>query len=262
MKIAVNGIDVNYTLEGPDQGPVVTMSHSLATNLGMWEPQAAALRDRYRVLRYDTRGHGQTDAPGGAYTLDQLADDVRGLLDALGIGRTHYVGLSMGGMIGQNLALRHGDVVDRLMLCDTASAMPAGAADLWNERIAAVEAGGMEAVVAGTIERWFTPAFIAANDDRVEPVREMIRTTPVAGYAGCSHALKTLDLTAKLGGITALTLAIVGEDDPGTPVAAHEVIRDNIPGAKLVVLPSAMHLSNIEQAEKFNAALMGFLDGS
>jgi 3-oxoadipate enol-lactonase len=260
MKIAVNGIEVNYTIDGPDQGQVVTLSHSLATNLAMWEPQAAALRGRYRVLRYDTRGHGRTDAPGGAYDLDQLADDVRALLDALGIARTHYVGLSMGGMIGQTLALRHADVLERLVLCDTASAMPAGAADLWNERIAAVEAGGMEVMVAPTIERWFTPAFIAAHDDRVEPVREMIRTTPVAGYAGCSHALKALDLTAKLGGITAPTLVMVGEDDPGTPVAAHEVIRDNIPGAKLVVLPSAMHLSNIEQAKKLNAALLGFLE--
>lgn len=259
MKIAVNGIDVNYTFEGPGTGPVVTLSHSLAASLAMWDPQMAALRGNYRILRYDTRGHGESSAPGGAYTLEQLADDAHGLLGALGIERSHFVGLSMGGMIGQTLALKYPEVVDRLVLCDTSSAMPPGAADLWNERIATVEAGGMEAMVAPTIERWFTPAFISAHDDKIEPVRQMIRATPVAGFAGCCHALKALDLTDKLGGIAAPTLAIVGEDDIGTPVAAHEVIRDNIPGAKLVVLPSAMHLSNIEQADRFNEALLGFL---
>ncbi|NQV19988.1 MAG: 3-oxoadipate enol-lactonase [Rhodospirillales bacterium] len=258
MKIKANGIDVNYTIEGPEDGPVVTLSHSLAANLGMWEPQAAALRGHYRVLRYDTRGHGQTSAPPGDYALEQLADDVRTLLDALGIARTHYVGLSMGGMIGQTLALRYPDLLDRLVLCDTSSAMPPGSADLWNERIATVERDGMEALVTPTIERWFTPGFIADHDDQVEPVRQMIRATPVAGYAGCGRAIMNLNLTDRLGGITAPTLAIVGEDDIGTPVSAHEVIRDNIPGAMLVVLPSAMHLSNIEQAEKFNAALLGF----
>lgn len=259
MRITVNGINVNYTIEGPEDGPVVTLSHSLSANLSMWDLQAAALRSHYRVIRYDTRGHGQTDAPEGTYTLDQLADDVQALLDALGITRSHYVGLSMGGMIGQTLALRHPDLLDRLVLCDTSSAMPPGSEDLWNERIATVERDGMDAMVDATIERWFTPGFIADHDDQVEPVRQMIRATPVPGYAGCGHAIKTLNLTDKLGRITAPTLAIVGEDDPGTPVSAHEVIRDNIPGAMLVVLPSAMHLSNIEQAEKFNAALLGFL---
>lgn len=262
MKITVNGIQVNYTIEGPENAPVVMFSHSLAANLTMWDPQAVALRGHYRVLRYDTRGHGQTEAPVGAYTLEQLADDVRGLLDALGIKRTHYVGLSMGGMIGQTLALRHPEVVDRLVLCDTSSAMPAGSEELWTDRIGVVERDGMEAMITPTIERWFTSGFIAGNGDQVDPVRRMIGTTPVAGYAGCSRAIMTLDLTGKLGGITAPTLAIVGEDDIGTPVAAHEVICDNIPGARLVVLPSAMHLSNIEQAEKFNAALLDFLDES
>ena len=260
MRIAANGIDVNYTLEGPDDAPVITFSHSLATNLSMWEPQAAVLRDRCRVLRYDTRGHGASAAPDEAYTLDQLADDVRELLRALNITRTHFVGLSMGGMIGQTLALRHPVVVDGLVLCDTASAMPPDASTMWNERIAAAREGGMEAMVGPTIERWFTPGYIVARDEVVEPVRDMIRTTPVAGFAGCGQAIMNLNLTDKLPAISSRTLVMVGEEDPGTPVAVHEVIRDQIPGAKLVILPSAMHLSNIEQTEKFNRALIEFLD--
>jgi len=261
MKVTANGIEINYSLEGPEGAPVVTFSHSLAADVSMWAPQAAALRDHYRVLRYDTRGHGGTDAPDDAYTFDQLADDVRELLRALNIERTHFVGLSMGGMIGQTLALRHPDVIDGLVLCDTSSAMPPDAPTMWGERIAAAREGGMAALADGTIERWFTPDFIANHADVIAPVRAQILATPVGGFAGCGNAIMHLNLTDKLPGITAPTLVMVGEEDSGTPVAVHEVIRDQIPGAKLVVLPSAMHLSNIEQAEKFNATLTEFLEG-
>ncbi len=261
MKVAANGIEVNFTLEGPEDAPVVTFSHSLATDLSMWAPQGEALRDHFRLLFYDTRGHGASDAPDAAYSFDQLTDDVRELLRALNIERTHFVGLSMGGMIGQTLALRHPEVVDGLVLSSTASAMPPAAPDMWKERIATVRERGMEAMVGPTIERWFTPGFIAKHDNVVEPVRDMIRATPVAGFAGCGQAIMNLNLTDKLPGITAPTLVMVGEEDPGTPVAAHELIRDQVPGAKLIVLPSAMHLSNIEQADKFNAALLDFLNG-
>jgi 3-oxoadipate enol-lactonase len=261
MRVTANGIDVNYTLEGPDGAPVVTFSHSLAADLTMWDPQAAAFQSRYRVLRYDTRGHGGTDAPNEAYTFDQLADDARALLEALGIERTHFVGLSMGGMIGQTLALRHPGVVNGLVLCDTSSAMPPDAPAMWGERIAAAREGGMAALADGTLERWFTPKFLADHPDVIAPVRAQILATPVDGFSGCGNAIMHLNLTDQLPAITAPTLVMVGEEDPGTPVAVHEVIRDQIPGAKLVVLPSAMHLSNIEQAEKFNGALGEFLDG-
>jgi 3-oxoadipate enol-lactonase len=259
MKIMVNGIAVNYTLEGPANAPVVTMSHSLATDLGMWDPTVPALTGRFRVLRYETRGHGKTDAPNGAYTLDQLADDALALLRALGIARTHWVGLSMGGMIGQTLALKVPEVFASLSLCDTSSRIPPEAGPQWQDRIKTAETRGMEPLVEPTLARWFTEPFRRSRKDVVDRVATMIRTTPVAGYVGCCHAIPTLDLTDRIGAIKIPAIAIVGEDDPGTPVAAHRVIHEKIAGSRLTIIPSAAHLSNMEQPEAFNAALAGFL---
>jgi len=259
MKISANGIQVNYTLEGPADGPVVTLSHSLATDLSMWDPQAKALARRYRGLRYDTRGHGGTDAPAGAYTLSQLADDARALLKALGIARTHWIGLSMGGMIGQTLALSSPEILQSLGLCDTSSRIPADMKHVWDERITTVEAKGMEPMVETTIGRWFTPKFIEARKDVIEPVRAMIRRTPPKGYVGCCHAIKALDLTDRLKAITLPTLIVVGKQDMGTPLAASESINQQIKGSELVVLDPASHLSNLEQPEAFTRALEEFL---
>jgi len=259
MKISANGIQVNYTLEGPADGPMVTLSHSLATDLSMWNPQAAALATRYRVLRYETRGHGATEAPAGAYSLSQLADDARALLAALGIARTHWVGLSMGGMIGQTLALSSPALLQSLSLCDTSSRIPPDMRHLWDERIATVEAQGMEPMVEPTLARWFTPKFIETRKDVADLVREMIRRTPARGYVGCCHAIKTLDLTDRLKAITLPTLIIVGAQDLGTPLAASQAINAQIKGSELVVLDPASHLSNLEQPQAFTQALEGFL---
>ena len=259
MKITANGISINYTLEGPANAPVVTMSHSLATDLTMWDPTVAVLKDRYRVLRYETRGHGRTEAPKGAYTLDQLATDALALLKALDISKTHWVGLSMGGMIGQTLALKAPEVFASLALCDTSSRIPAEAKPQWQDRIKTAEANGMEPLVEPTLARWFTEPFRKSRKDVVDRVADMIRKTPVAGYVGCCHAISTLDLTDRIGAIKVPTIAIVGEDDPGTPVAAHKVIHEKIAGSKLEILKSAAHLSNMEQPEAFNRALTGFL---
>lgn len=259
MKAQANGISINYTLDGPAGAPVVTMSNSLATNLGMWEPTLPALTREFRVLRYDTRGHGATDAPRGAYTLDQLADDALALLRALGIQRTHWVGLSLGGMIGQTLALKAPEALISLSLCDTSSRLPADAKPMWDERIRTAEAKGMEALVDSTLTRWFTAPFREKKKDVVDRVATMIRTTPVAGYVGCCQAISALNLTDRLSAIKLPTVVIVGEDDPGTPVAASRVIADNIKGARLEIIPSAAHLSNLEQPEAFNRALSGFL---
>ena len=259
MKITANGISMNYTLDGPANAPVVTLSHSLATTLAMWQPQLKALTARWRVLSYDTRGHGGTDAPKAAYTLDQLADDAHALLSALGIQRTHWVGLSMGGMIGQTLALKAPELFASLSLCDTSSRIPPEAKPLWDERVHTAETKGMEPLVEGTLNRWFTAPYKAKGGLVIDTVKTMIRSTPPAGYIGCCQAISGLNLTDQIGAIKAPTLIIVGEDDQGTPVAASKVMNEKIAGSQLVILKSAAHLSNMEQPDAFTNALVGFL---
>jgi 3-oxoadipate enol-lactonase len=259
MKITANGISINHRLEGPANASVVMLSHSLATNLSMWDPQVPALTSRYRVLRYDTRGHGGTDAPEGPYSLEQLAEDARALLQALGVSRTHFIGLSMGGMIGQVLALERPQLLHSLVLCDTSSRVPAEAKPTWDERIRVTRAQGMEPHVEPTIGRWFTAPFRERRPDVVSPVRAMIRGTSPRGYIGCCQAIAALDLTDRLHAIGVPTLIIVGEDDPGTPVAASRTIHERIKGSELVILKSASHLSNMEQSEAFNRAVTAFL---
>jgi 3-oxoadipate enol-lactonase len=259
MNITVNGLRVNYILEGPASGPVITMSNSLASNLSMWDPQMPVLTSRYRVLRYDTRGHGGTEATAGPYALDDLAEDVRSLLQALGITRTHFIGLSMGGMIGQILALKYPQTLQSLVLCDTMSRVLAEAKPMWDDRIHTAETQGMEPLVEPTLARWFTAPFRQQGSPVLDQVRAMIRTTPPRGYAGCCHAIAALNLTDHLKTISLPTLIIVGADDPATPVAASRVIHEQIKGSELVILKSAAHLSNLEQPEAFNQALTAFL---
>jgi 3-oxoadipate enol-lactonase len=260
MKITANGIEMHYTIDGPSTAPVVTLSHSLATDLSMWDPQMDTLTPQFRVLRYDTRGHGGSEAPDGPYTLEQLAADARALLQGLGIERTHFVGLSMGGMIGQVLALGHSEMLQSLTLCDTSSRVPPEMRPLWDERIETARAKGMEPHVGPTIERWFTAPFVEARPEVVDPVRAMIRGTNPAGFIGCCRAIQNLDLTERLSAVSVPTLIVVGEDDQGTPVAASQAIQERIPGSELVVLEAAAHLSNMEQPEAFNRAVKAFLE--
>jgi 3-oxoadipate enol-lactonase len=259
VRVSANGIGVHYTLNGPASAALVVLSHSLATNLSMWDPQAEALAADRRVLRYDTRGHGGTDVVAGPYTLGALAEDAFALLEALGVPRVHFVGLSMGGMIGQLLALQHPEKLRSLVLCDTTSRIPPEARATWDERIRTAETQGMEPHVEPTIGRWFTAPFLARRPSVVDAVRGMIRATDARGYASCCHAIKALDLTDRLSAIRVPTLVVVGQDDVGTPVAASRAIHERIPGSKLVVIPSASHLSNLEQPEAFNEALLSFL---
>jgi 3-oxoadipate enol-lactonase len=257
MHITANGITVNYELAG--SGPFVTLSHSLATNLHMWNEQMAALTKHFTVLRYDTRGHGGTEAPVGAYTLEQLADDAHALLRALGIDTTHWVGLSMGGMIGQTFALKYPGVFASLVLADTTSRYPAVAQPAWLDRIKAVEEHGVGVVAEATLGRWFTEPFRQSHPLVMDRIGGYIRATPVAGFVGCCHALPTIDLTHRLGDIRCPTLTIVGEQDSGTPVEMSREIHGAMPGSELVIIPSAAHLSNVEQPQAFNDALLGFL---
>ena len=259
MRIKANGIWVNYELSGKKGAPVVVLSHSLSCNLLMWNPQMDALNPYFQVLRYDTRGHGSTEAPSGSYTLELLAKDVTGLLDALDMDRVGFVGLSMGGMIGQCLALNHPHRLKSLVLCDTVSIVPAEAQPVWQERLDKAVQKGMECISEETLERWFTPGFLRRNPPMVNLIREQILATPVPGYVGCAEAIRRLNYLDRISGIKIPTLIMVGEEDPGTPVSASESMRDRIPGSKLVVLSSARHLSNVEQPKAFNAALLKFL---
>jgi 3-oxoadipate enol-lactonase len=253
-----NGITIHYELSGPSQAPVVLLSNSLGTRLEMWEPQLQALGQRYRVLRYDSRGHGRSSAPTGPYSIELLAGDALGLLDALDIKRAHFCGLSMGGMVGQTLGARHPDRLRSLTLASTACHMPAK--DLWDQRIEAVRQGGMAAVADGVVERWFTAPFRAEPTIVVERVRQMVLETPPEGYAACCAAIRDMDLRAAIGGIRLPTLIIVGKDDPATPPERAEEIHARIQGSHLEVIPDAAHLVNIEQDVAFDATLIGFLD--
>jgi 3-oxoadipate enol-lactonase len=260
MKIAVNGIHINYRIDGPEGAPWVTMSNSLATTHLMWDPQMAAFTKQYRVLRYDKRGHGETDVAPGPYSFELLADDVLGLLDALSITRTHFVGLSMGGMTGMTMALRRPGVLRTLVLCDTTSRDPLGDPALWQQRIDAVRSGGgMEAMVETTVSRFLTPDTVKTRPELADAVRVMVRNTPVAGYAACCQAIAKLNLTDRLAGIAIPTLVVVGAEDPATTVDMARTIHERIAGSELVVLKNAAHLSNMEQAEAFNEAVLGFL---
>ena len=259
MRIKANDIEVNYELSGKKGAQVVVLSHSLSSSLLMWNPQMDALNPYFQVLRYDIRGHGGSDAPPGAYTLELLAEDVVKLLDALGIDRVHFVGLSLGGMIGQRLAVNASHRLKSLTLCDTAAIVPAEAQPLWQERMDKAWKEGMKTLSDQTMERWFTPSFLKQNLKILTLIREQLLATPVSGYIGCAEAIRRLNYLGQLSKIKMPTLIMVGEDDPGTPVSASEAMQKRISNSELVILPSARHLSNVEQAEAFNAALLKFL---
>jgi 3-oxoadipate enol-lactonase len=259
MQTTVDGIVMNYDLTGKEGAPVVVLSHSLGSSLVMWEPQQPALEPHFRILRYDTRGHGGSESAPGPYSFERLAGDVVGLLDGLGISKAHFVGLSMGGMIGQALGLYHSDRLLSLTLCDTAAANPPGSREIWRERVDLVRKEGLAPLLDPTLERWFTPEFVQQTSPILKRIRQQFLATSINGYVGCSQAIMELDYLEKLGKIQIPTLIVVGEEDPGTPVSAARAIRARIVGSKLVILPGARHLSNIEQVGAFNRAVWDFL---
>ena len=256
MKIKTNDIETNYVIEG--EGPWLTMSHSLACNLSMWDEQAKLLAKNFKVLRYDTRGHGGSSAPSGPYTLDQLAGDTKALFDALGVKRTHWIGLSMGGMIGETFALKHPGFFQSMVLADTTSRRPPNAAQMWGERIKVAQEKGMGALVESTLERWFTEPYRQSRKDVMERIGNCIRATPVSGFVGCCEAISKVDVLDRLKEIDCPALVIVGDQDHGTPPEMARQIHANLKGSKLLVIPSAAHLSNIEQPQIFNEALTSF----
>ena len=250
-------VRINYRVDGPPDAPWLTMSNSLGCDLDLWDPQLPALAARFRVLRYDTRGHGASSAPPPPYSMAKLGGDVIALLDLLGIERTHFCGLSMGGMVGIRLALAAPARIDRLALCSTGAKI--GSADGWNARIGAVHTSGMAAIADMVMERWFKPAFIRDNPHEMARLRAVFGGLPADGYAACCAAGRDYDARPEIAAIRAPTRVICGKHDLATPPADAKFIVEHVAGARYVELDAA-HLSNIEQPTEFLAALIGHLD--
>lgn len=256
---SVDGTQIHYRWDGPENGPVVMMAHSLGADLTMWDSQVPALTAAgYRVLRYDGRGHGASSAPEQAYTMEMLAADALGLMDALGLEKLFFVGLSMGGMVGQVLGAAYGDRLHALVLSSTSAHMPPP--ELWEERIQAVGAHGTTTVVDATIDRWITTPGQQRLPEAVEAVRGMILRTPTAGFVGCCAAIRDMDLREAIRAVQVPTLILVGEHDQGTPVAMARFIHERITPSRLVVVADAAHLVNVEQAKVFNQTVVPFLN--
>jgi 3-oxoadipate enol-lactonase len=257
--VRANGIDVNFRVLG--SGPWVTLSHSLACNYRMWDREVERLAKRFTVLAYDSRGHGGTSAPPGPYTLGTIADDIKAMYDALGIRKSHWIGLSMGGVFGLAAALKYPGIFESMVLADTSSRLGPEGIEAFRDRVAKVRAANsMEVMVEPTLKRWFKDSFRAKEPDLMQTIAGWIRTTPVEGYVGISAAIPTIDVTHRLGEIGVPCLALVGADDIAMPVAFSEVLAKGIPDCELEVIPDAGHLSNIEQPEAFNNALERFHD--
>lgn len=255
--VEANGIEIFTRWDGPEGAPVLLLSNSLGTRLEMWDDQIDALTGHFRVLRYDSRGHGRSSAPDRDYTIDDLGRDAVGLLDALEIERVWYCGLSKGGMVGQWLGCNAPERVEKLVLSNTAAHL--GPRELWDDRVRISREQGMAPLVDVILERWFTEAFRASSPDRVAKVREQVLATPGHGYGACSAAIRDMDQREAIRAITTPTLVIAGADDPATTPQAGKLIADSIAGARLEVLPQAAHLANIEQTELYNKALVEFL---
>lgn len=247
---------LHYVIEGDAGKPVLVMSNSLGTTLEMWRPQMAALTQHYRVLRYDTRGHGRSALPATSFGVDELAADVIAILDHAGIERAHFCGLSMGGMTGMALARHHAARFDRFVLANTAALI--GPESVWNTRIATVLRDGMAAIVDGVLARWFTEHYVLTRRDEMAPVRAMLETASPAGYTANCAAVRDADLRGLLAEIDAPVLVIAGEQDMATTAAQGREVAESIPGARYVALPAA-HLSNWELPEAFGNAVIDFL---
>jgi 3-oxoadipate enol-lactonase len=256
-RINANGITINYQIDGPEGAPWLIFSNSLITNLSMWDDQAAELKTSFRVLRYDQRGHGDTQATDGKYSFDLLANDVIALMDALSIPRAHFAGISMGGMTALFLAQHHAERFDRIIACDCGPASTPASAQQWKERIDLAADKGMEALVEPTVNRWFPPEFVATKAPVLDKIRGMIKATPLKGFAGCAQALSDYDLRPGLAGISRPTLLIVGTKD--ATLAGIRQIKEAVPGAVLVELEGAGHISNVEQPAAFTRAIRDFI---
>lgn len=254
----LKGETFHVKIDGPNHAPALVLSNSLSSNMTMWDAQVPEWSKTFRVVRYDTRGHGQSVTSNRPYSMAELAGDALALMDALGIAKAHWCGLSMGGMVGQWLATHHPQRLSRVVLANTAAHM--GPPDLWNARIRTVKAGGTESIVDATLDRWLSKDFQARDRKAVAAVRKMILGTSAQGYCGSGAAIRDMDQREGIRAIRLPVLVITGSVDPATPPAAGEFIKSRIKGAKLVELQAA-HVSNIEQPEAFGKAVLDFLNG-
>jgi 3-oxoadipate enol-lactonase len=251
-----DGCGINYRFDGEADRPVLLLSNSLSSTLDMWEPQIPVLTEHFRVLRYDNRGHGGSDVAPGPYTMERMSRDAKELIEQLGVGPAAFCGLSMGGMVGMWLAANAPELLTRAVFANTSAYF--GMPDVWNQRIAAVEAGGMQVAAETTIQRWLTQEFMDQNPEIARTVFDMIANNPVAGYIAAATGVRDVDLREQLPGIKIPSLVIAGALDPSTPPAMGEAIVEAIPNARLAILDS-MHLSNIEKADEFNRLVTSFL---
>jgi 3-oxoadipate enol-lactonase len=256
MSVEVHHV-VDASPDLPADAPVVVLSNSLGTTHAMWDPQVPALAEHFRVVRYDTRGHGRSPVPQGPYSIDDLADDLLGLLDRVGVAKAHVVGLSLGGMTAMRLAARNPERVDRLVVLCTSALL--GPAQGWLDRAATVRARGTGAVAEAVVERWYTAAYARSHPDRVAASRAMVAEQPSEGYASCCEAIAAMDLTGDLPDIEAPTLAVAGADDPATPPEHLERIASAVKDGRLLVVPQSAHIASQEQPEAVTRALLDHL---
>jgi 3-oxoadipate enol-lactonase len=260
MKIKTNGLDFNCRIDGREGAPWVVLGHGLATDHSMWDELAAALAPHYRVLRYDVRGHGGTAATPGEYTLPMLVNDVIGLMDALQIDKAHYCGLSMGGMVGEGLALDHPHRIKSSSVCDAPHTATPAFSKAWHDRIAQVRQGGIAAIVEPTATRWSSAGLAERRPDLLDRMRRMIRATSADGYCGCAAALAGLAYGPRLSQAKIPMQFITGDQDHGAPPENARQMHAMVPGSRVLEIRNAGHISNIEQPDIFNAAILSLID--
>jgi 3-oxoadipate enol-lactonase len=261
MLLPLDGRNIAYDLIGPETGPVVCMTHSLASDGGMWTEQVPPLLAAgFRVLRIDMRGHGGSGPVAGDYTMSALAADVAAVLDALSIARVHFIGLSIGGMLGQAFALEHGRRLASAMWCDTLPSTPAGAPEVWQQRVDTVrKANSLAPLADPTIERWLTDAVKQGNPGRWKQIRDTIVGTTPAGYLGCVAAIRNFDFVPRLPSVKLPVLVVCGANDEGTPPEGNRRLAGLVPGAKYEEIANARHFPNVEHSDVFNRIMMGWL---